>query len=259
MSYFKKIYPLFKEIRKHLLPHWGRAAIIKQKDGSAVNVVTALDIQIETVAERWLAKRYPGVPFVGEEHGGNRRADRFWLMDPIDGTQHFVRGLPFCTSMLALIENGQVVFSAIYDFIHNDIYWAEQGQGAFCGTKRLKVSHRSLKEAYIGWEIKLNNKANQIIFDKLRRQAVLIKTISAGWEFAMIACGKLDARVCFDPHGKDYDYAPGALLVSEAGGVVANVGRKSYDYRNTDFIAANPVIYKELTGGKKAIFPVLKR
>lgn len=64
----------------------------------------------------------------------------------------------------------------------------------------------------------------------------------------MVAAGKVDGRVTFEPYGNDYDFAPGSLLVEEAGGVVRNLGSDTYDYRNTDFIAANPIIYKELTG-----------
>ena len=80
--------------------------------------------------------------------------------------------------------------------------------------------------------------------------------ISAGFEYAMVASGKLDARISLDPYGKIWDFAPGSLLVAEAGGVVANIGSKGYDYRNFNFIAANPVIYKELTEGKNPLFPI---
>ena len=62
----------------------------------------------------------------------------------------------------------------------------------------------------------------------------------------MVACGKLDARVGFDPYGKDYDFASGALLVAEAGGIVTNIHKDTYDYRDINHIAGNPVIYEEL-------------
>ena len=54
-----------------------------------------------------------------------------------------------------------------------------------------------------------------------------------------------------------YDFAPGSLLVSEAGGVVANIGSTSYDYTNLNFIAANPIVYKGLTEGSEALFPLI--
>jgi len=76
-----------------------------------VSVVTKLDTDVEEFVSDELTKIYPDIGFVGEEHGGNREAARFWIMDPIDGTGHFIRGLPFCTSMIALVEDGHVNFS----------------------------------------------------------------------------------------------------------------------------------------------------
>ncbi|RJQ37810.1 hypothetical protein C4552_00230 [Candidatus Parcubacteria bacterium] len=72
----------------------------------------------------------------------------------------------------------------------------------------------------------------------------------------LVAEGKLDARIAFDPWGYDYDFASGVLLIAEAGGRVTNIGSTTYDYRNTNFIAANPVIFEELTKGPDAIFPL---
>lgn len=256
MNYSTKVLPILRKTRSMLWPHFGKAKIIKQKSSSAVTIVTQLDKDIETFVIKALKKVYPDIPFVGEECGGNRTAERFWLMDPIDGTQHFVRGLPFCTVMLALIEKGEVVFSAIYDFVGNKMYHAQKGKGAYCDNKKIKVSNRPLNQSYICWEAHLDNPENISTFNRLRDETVLLKTISAGWEFAMVACGKLDGRICFAPFGNDYDYAPGALLVLEAGGMVANLGTNKYSYANTNFIAANPTVFSQLTTGQSAIFPI---
>lgn len=245
-----------KATRPLLMQEWGKAEAINQKSASIIDTVTATDIAVETQVSSALKAHYPDITFVGEEAGGNREASRFWLMDPIDGTVHFVRGLPFCTSMLALIEDGKVVFGAVYDFLNDRMYFAEKGAGAFCDDVPIRVSNRPLSSSYMEWEMRLDTPESIDLFDKLRRKAVLIKTISAGWEYAMIACGKVDGRVTVNGYGKDYDFAPGSLLVSEAGGVVANVGSHEYDYRNTSFLATNPVIFKELTEGPDAIFPI---
>ncbi|HYE22016.1 MAG TPA: inositol monophosphatase family protein [Verrucomicrobiae bacterium] len=256
MDYKDTVLPILRESREMLLSQWGTAEVVAQKDESAVNVVTELDKKVETFVSGKLKAVYPEIEFVGEEFGGNRSAGKLWLMDPIDGTGHYIRGLPFCTSMIALVENGKVIFSAIYDFINDDMYWAQKGQGAYKNEVGLKVSSRSLKQSYIGWETHLDKEENLKIFHELRKRSILIKTVASGWEYAMIASGKLDARVAFDPHGKDYDFAPGALLVMEAGGKVVNLYSDQYDYRNTNFIAANEIIFKELTEGPEALFPI---
>lgn len=245
----KEIIKILRGTRKILLSQWGKIGIINQKDESACNIVTEMDIKVENLVKEKLFKLHPDIKFVGEECGGNRGAESFWLMDPIDGTQHYVRGLPFCTSMLALVENGEVVFAAIYDFINDDMYWAQKGKGAFCDSRRLQVSRRSLKDSYVCFETRMEREKNRNIFFNLLDRTHLVKTISAGWEFAMIADGKLDGRICFDPYGQDYDFAPGCLLVSEAGGIVANIDStsKKYDFTNTNFIAASPIVHEELS------------
>ena len=78
-------------------------------------------------------------------------------------------------------------------------------------------------------------------------KAVWTHVIACGYEYALVAEGKLDGRVCLDGFGGDYDYAPVSLLVSEAGGVVKNIGKDTYDYRNHDFLATNPRVYEELS------------
>lgn len=255
MTYQDIVLPILRQNRELLLSGWGTAAVTHQKDESAVNVVTELDIAVEEHVSQELALAYPDIGFVGEEHGGDRTAERFWLMDPIDGTAHYIRGLPFSTSMLALIENGQVTFSAIYDFVQDDMYWAVRGGGAYRNEERLHVSDRSLAESYIGWESHIEHPENMELFMKIREKTILFKAVVAGWEYMMVASGKLDARITFDAYGKDYDFAPGSLLVSEAGGIVSNIGLDTFDYRNTSFIAANPRMYAELTEGPDAIFP----
>lgn len=239
-----------------LLPYWGNIRETTKKDGSSHSVVTELDLSIERFLRDAVKKLDPSAEFSGEEYGGTRDASRFWLCDPIDGTAHFIRGLPFCSVMLALIEDGKVNFSAIYDFIKDDMYHAIRGGGAFKNDEPIHVSERPLEEAYIAFETRIDKPVNYQLFQKIRETSVLFHTITAGYEFALVASGKLEARMCLDPWGKDWDYAPGSLLVSEAGGVVANIGSSSYDYRNLNLIAANPLVYRALTEGQNALFPI---
>lgn len=246
MSYKDKVLPIVQKTRDITLPSFGVADIIEKKSVHPSDILTELDGKVEKFLREELAKIYPDISFVGEEEGGDRSAKRFWLCDPIDGTGHYMRGLPFCTTMLALIEDGVVNFSVVYDFVNDKMYWAERGKGAYCNYEPMHVSDRTLSDGYICEELRLSNYKTNSLFTILEGKAGYFHSINAGWEFAMIAMGKLEARVCFDPWGKDYDFAPGSLLVSEAGGKVTNIGSESYDYSNRDFIAANPKVHAEL-------------
>ncbi|HUS26073.1 MAG TPA: inositol monophosphatase [Nevskiaceae bacterium] len=244
------------EAGKELIKHFGQVeAETKSGIDSAAAIVTALDRQTEQFLARELGKFDANVGFRGEEFGVQARGDTTWLVDPIDGTSHFVRGLPFCTTMVALIEKGQVIMSVIYDFVRQDTYWAIKDQGAYCNDQKIHVSERPLHQALLSYETNLSQPGNMERYIKLRQtKANTIHIINCGFEFAMVASGKLDGRLTKDPYGCDWDYAPGCLLVSEAGGVVCNLGTTTYDYRNHNFLAVNPVIYKELTTGKNALF-----
>lgn len=246
---------IIRSTRELSLPEYGRAAIEKKKSDSAVDVVTKLDFAIEEYLAKNLGSLDAGIGFVGEEYGGDRGAERYWLCDPIDGTGNYVRGIPVCSTMLALIEKGEVTFSAIYDFVNDDMYHAARGTGAFRNEEPIHVSDRGYDGAYVYYESNLDKPGNPELYAALRKKNAILKTMSAGFEFAMVASGKVEARVCKDPYGKDYDFAPGTLLIAEAGGVVKNIGKDTYDLRDMDFIAGTPEFYEGITSGPNALFP----
>ncbi len=257
-NFVNEVLKIVRKTRDISLPFYGIADVKGQKSDFAVDVVTQVDIDIENFLKAEFFKLDPTITFAGEEFGGDRNQSKFWLVDPVDGTAHFVRGMPFCTTMVALIENGEVIFSAIYDFVTDTMYHAIKGEGAFRNLEKIKVSDRNIKESYLVAETHLNKIENYNNYLKLQKNSVMFHTVSCGFEFSMIASGKLEGRIMFDPFGHDWDYAPGSLLVSEAGGIVKNIGSDKYDFKNLDFIAANPLIYKALTEGGDAVFPINK-
>lgn len=245
MALHESVLSIVKGVRPILLPHFGIAKAINHKSAYDSSAVTKLDIEAEEYLKRELRSVHLDIAFVGEEGGGDRTKERFWLVDPIDGTGNFIRGVPVCTTMLALIENGAVAFSAIYDFVGDNMYWARKGAGAFRNADPIHVSGRDMSRAWLSWEINtLDYDLGDVFLDVYKAfTGHVYKTLTAGWEYAKVAEGVLDARVTFVPYGNDYDFAPGALLVAEAGGRVANIGSDSYDYRNYNLVAANPKVF----------------
>ncbi len=245
------------EAGRNLKPHYGKVETISKGDGNSIGgVVTELDHKTELLLEERLGKFSSNIGFRGEEFGVRSHADTTWLVDPIDGTAHFIRGMPFCTNIVALVENGEVVLAVINDFVRDDTYWATRGGGAFCNGKKIFVSQRSLKQSLLSFETRLEDPENYKKYLAVREQAGIIATINSGFEFAMVASGKLDGRIGLNPYGMDWDFAPGSLLVREAGGKATNIGKETYDYKNHDFIIANALVHDELTTGNNAIFPL---
>jgi fructose-1,6-bisphosphatase/inositol monophosphatase family enzyme len=217
-----------------------------RKPGSATNVVTTLDVETEERLAEALQTFDPGITVCGEELGGDRKGT-FWLIDPIDGTGHFVRGIPLCTTMVALVDDDRPVAAIIYDFVRDRMYHAALGQGAYVNDEPIHVSDRNLSASYLSVEIDTSKGDNLTMFRTLQSHTVMFNSLNAGWEYAMIAEGRLEGRLCLDPFGNDYDYAPGALLVSEAGGAASNIGSTSYRVSDTNVIIANPVVHAEVT------------
>lgn len=247
--------PILRQTRELSMPSFGKADEISRKSDSPHDAVTVIDGDIERFLAERLRTHYPESEFFGEEYGGSSSA-RYWLCDPIDGTAHYIRGLPFCTTMLALIEDGEVQFGAIYDFVTDTLYHAERGAGAYRDDEPIHVSDRPLSESYIALETHLEKPENLRRFLALNEKVSLMHVLCCGYEFARVAEGKMDARISFDPYGKDWDYAPGPLVVAEAGGVVTNVGVRDFSFGNHDLIAASPRVYAALTQGDDALFPL---
>lgn len=254
----EEIIKAVRSTRDLTLPHFGNVSPKEYKNESPASAVTEIDQQVEQKLKVDLAKIMPEVPFVGEEFGGDRDNGTFWLSDPIDGTGHFIRGIPFSTTMLALIQKGEVIFSIIYDFVNDDVYHAELGKGAYKNEEKISVSDRTLQQAYMFYEYK-PTKVGKEIFDQLNASSIILQTVCCGFQFILLASGKVESFIVYDGYGQDYDFAPGSLLVKEAGGVVRNFKSDSYDYTNLSFIASNQTVYEELINSDKSIEKIMKQ
>lgn len=236
-----------QEMGPKLYANYGRASMLRRKTAEASDSVTTFDIQAEQFLKERFASYDPTIGFEGEELGASGRTDRHWIVDPIDGTEYYIRGVPFCTTMVGLADGKEIVSSIIYNFVTGELFVAERDRGATLNYKPTSVSDRSLAEAYISVETNLSNPRSVETYVRIRRRATTQNIICCGYEFGLIAQGKTEGRICFDPYGNDYDYAPGSLLISEAGGIVKNIGSDTYDFRNHNFVAANVPVYEELS------------
>lgn len=231
---------VFKEVRPELMAAYGKVEHSFKDDKS---VVTQLDKDIETKISAALTAFDPSIGIVGEEFGQSGNKDTFWLVDPIDGTELFVRGIPHARNMVTLISAGRPQMAIVYKFVTDEFYEAIEGQGSFCNGIQQHVSDRELDRAWIQFTDKLDVPAVQQKLITLRQH---IHGVMITRDFSSVVNGQLDALVSYKSGGGTWDYAPRALLIQEAGGQVSNFGSDTYDYRVLDMIAANPLIYDEL-------------
>ncbi len=206
--------------------------------------VTDLDKALEKDLRSVLKNFDSSIGIEGEEYGIEGSRETFWLVDPIDGTENFIRGLPFVRNMVTLIDNNKPVFCVVYKPITDELFVAAEGDGAYKNGKQIHVSDRPLSRAWVemGWN-NYNDTKSLAVAGALHKKINGFRTTG---EFLYTAEGKIDAHIAFSGGGGAWDYAPSALLIKEAGGRVANIGSDSYDIADTSFIMANPVIFDDL-------------
>ena len=251
------ILKIVRSTREISFPFWGNITSTT-KESNERNIVTEIDTKVEMFLQESFYEIDPNTSFVGEETGGDKTAGRFWLVDPIDGTQHYVRGLPFCTTMVSLIESGQVTFSAIYDFVNDVLYHAEIGNGAYADEEKISVSNRSAAAAFICYESNWNTGDSLEKHREVRKKIQTLQFSCSGYEHILVATGKIEGRVGYHPYAQDHDIAPGSLLIKEAGGIVTNIGSETFDYQNTNYIATNKAVYDSLVYDTDAAFPIIR-
>lgn len=255
-QFYQDAQAIIRQTRELSLPGFGNVTEVSTKS-SPRDLVTQYDLQIEEYLKKKLGDLDQSIGFVGEEGGGDTAAASYWLVDPIDGTGMYIHGLPFCTTQVALIKDGQVVFAAIYDFVQDELYSASKGQGAKKNDEAIQVSERTLGEAYLGYESRVDEVDEYFNrYQEVKKRCRLINLRNAGYECALVASGRLDGRIVYGAYGQPHDFAAGSLLVSEAGGIVANIGTSTYDFNQTDHIVANPNVFAGLTEGSDALFPI---
>ena len=102
--------------------------------------VTQADQEAEAAIVDRLRPAFPDVGFLGEEFGAQGSQSRRWIVDPIDGTKNFVRGIPYWATLLALEEDGEVTLGVVHSPATGELFWARRGQGAWADSIPLHVS-----------------------------------------------------------------------------------------------------------------------
>jgi histidinol phosphatase-like enzyme (inositol monophosphatase family) len=187
-------------------------------DGSPVTIA---DRRAETAARDWIADRFPGDGIVGEEFGTARpHARRRWIVDPIDGTKTFIRGVPLWGTLIAVAEGPRVLAGAAYYPAVNELVTAGRGQGCWWNDSRCSVSGvASLETATV---LTTDNRfptspIRQAAWANLASQALFARTWGDCYGYLLVATGR--AEVMVDDIVSPWDAAAVEPIVTEAGGV----------------------------------------
>jgi histidinol phosphatase-like enzyme (inositol monophosphatase family) len=189
-------------------------------DGSPV---TQADRAAEGAAREWITKRFPAHGIVGEELGVTRPdAELRWFIDPIDGTQSFIRGVPLWGSLVAVARGEDVVAGSIYCPAVNELVCAAAGQGCWWNGARARVSDiGALKDAAVlTTDHRFADRDRGVAWRELASQARIARGWSDCYGYLLVATGR--SEVMIDPVMTPWDAAAMLPVIIEAGGVITD-------------------------------------
>lgn len=246
----KKIIKAAKAGGAVLRTYFGKSLETVQKT-MAADFRTKADLDSEETILKIFAKEFPDYNIYSEELGEKKKGSEYTLIiDPLDGTNNFVLGLPNFSVSIGLLKNDEIVTGAIYLPFMDQTYWAEKGNGAFRDSVKLKVNSESdIKKSSVsitcgytsayGFSDSLIKKLN----DRLLKRFLV--NWSPAYDFCLLASGKIEAVVS---HNLDiYDYVAGKLIATEAGVLITDFSGKSCPDKEGIFIASNgSALHQEL-------------
>ena len=219
----------------------------KVREKGRFDLVTEADLASQKTIRDFLAKRFPGHAFLGEEDGPDPRRPGpddppTWIVDPIDGTTNYVHDCPLYCVSIGLQMGSDMVVGVVLDPSRNEMFSGAKGQGAFVNDTRLRTSPVArLEDALLATGFPPDMRGNERMLDWWRyfslRACSLRRTGSTALNMAYVAAGRFDAYYAFDNHV--WDVAGAAVLVQEAGGTLTNVDGTPYDPYTADALVSN--------------------
>lgn len=218
--------------------------------------VTEIDKKAESAILEILQDAYPNHSFLGEEsgliEGSGEGKDFVWVIDPLDGTTNFIRGIPHFAVSIGLKVKGQLEASVVYDPIKNEEFTALKGMGARLNDKRIRVSPiYNLDGALLGTGFPFLDRQKPfrenylaILDDMTLKTAGIRRMGVASLDLAYVAAGRLDG---FWEYGlMEWDMAGGALLITEAGGLIGEFSGGHNYLKSGNVVCGNPKIFKAI-------------
>ncbi|UUZ82996.1 inositol monophosphatase [Paenibacillus sp. P26] len=228
---------------------------------STHDLVTEVDKGAEKMIRAMIQMHFPEHAILGEEGvepgpAASQAAldqvsgsEYLWIVDPLDGTTNFVHGFPFFSVSIALAHKGEVIVGVVYNPVHDELYVAEKGKGAYLKGKKMQVSsEKRLIDSLVATGFPAdrsgaspaNLQGVQALTPKVRNIRV---AGSAALHMAYVAAGRLSGF--WEIGLNSWDVAAGALLITESGGKVTDTHGNPYSLNTRHVLASNGHIHQE--------------
>jgi myo-inositol-1(or 4)-monophosphatase len=229
-----------------------------------MDFVSEVDKLAEAEIIKELRRAYPDHAILAEESGATGKGPMTWVIDPLDGTHNYLRGIPHFSVSIALLEKGVPIHAVVFDPLRDELYTASKGDGAYINDRRMRVSKReNLGGAMIATGFPFRQREHlpaQLDMTRaiLGQAEDIRRSGSAALDLAYVAAGRYDGY--FEIGLKPWDMAAGVLLVHEAGGRYCDFAGRDGLPASGNIIAGNLNVAKAMVDaiGQQATPGLLK-
>jgi len=210
--------------------------------------VTLADKESEKIIIETIKEKFPDHGFLGEESGkSSSDSEYLWIIDPLDSTKNFIRGLPLFSTEIALMKDDELLVGVSYAAAINDMAFAAKGMGAFVNDKKVEVSKiDDLAESYLSYSnLKYYDQDGSLgKLIELSHKVRSCRAIGDAWPYRRLAEGKIDIVV--EASIKIWDIAAITLIIEEAGGKVTDMQGNKINLDSTTILATNGKLHQEI-------------
>ena len=207
---------------KVLVRDFGEVGFLQSSEKGLGSFVAKTDKRAESAIYRVLKEHFPRHNFLMEEAGrieASPGLESWLIVDPLDGSSNFFRGIPHFAISVAVQEAGELVAAVVYDPLKNEVFWAHKGMGAFLNRTRLRLNSPKLScQPMFSMNLRRDQDSE---LKALRRIEAKVRSFGVtSLALAYVAAGRFDGVLEWNPN--PWDVAAGMLLVKEAGGQVSH-------------------------------------
>lgn len=245
-----------RKASRGLIRDFGEVGNLQVTRKGVMNFVSEADTKCEQQLQYELKKARPNYGFLMEEGGEvvGKDSSLRWVIDPLDGTTNFLHAVPYFAISIALEkthDDGEVEILAgvVYDPIHDEMFIAEKGEGAFVNEQRIRVTERKDGHYFVTGTARIpsdytDESSHMTRFATSQLECILRRSGAAALDLAYVAAGRYDA--CWFPCLKKWDIAAGIIIVKEAGGEISRLGVEGDYYETGAILAASKQAHKKL-------------
>ena len=239
-----------------LLGHWKKRAYLAAETKRTGDFVSQADRDAETHIKGALGDACPGDGWLGEETGQEEGGTRRWIVDPLDGTTNFLRGIDYWAVSIALEENGALQLGVVFDPIRQETFAARRGFGVTLNDAPISPSDtKSLSDALFGTGVPFGDMAHiddhAADISRLMPQCAGLRRMgAAALDLAYVAAGRLDGF--WERRLQPWDIAAGLVLVREAGARIEGWTAQEKPEESGTVIAATPRLFPEFAASLRA-------